>query len=179
MTLEQYAYLADIAGVLLIIASIFYVARQVGQGNALARYQVRQAMMEKDLTALQLEIANPEITFAFSSEDPSEDDLMKMHLFLTHLMRQREWEWFQVRDGIISEDVYRTYHELNAIVLGTTRTREWWKGVGRMGLNPDFVKDVDALLSERGLTNYWDEVRNFLNHQDSTAPSNGPTAATK
>ena len=28
---------------------------------------------------------------------------MKLHLFLTHIMRQREWEWFQFRDGIIDE----------------------------------------------------------------------------
>jgi len=162
MTLEQYANLADIVGVLLIVASLVYVARQVKLGNALAKYQVRQAMMEKDLTALQLEIANPDITFAFSNENPGRVEMMKMHLFLTHLMRQREWEWFQVRDGIINEDVYETYHELNAIVLGTPRTREWWKGVGRLGMNPDFVEDVDVLLSKRGLTTYWDEVRKFL-----------------
>ena len=161
MTLEQLAYLAQIVGTVLVIASLVYVARQVKQGNRLARYQVRQAMMDKDLTSLQMEMANLEIPFSFSADDPSREDLMKLHIFLIQLMRQREWEWFQVKDGIIDEDVYKTYHEVIAIVLGTPRTHAWWKGVGRMGLNPDFVSDVDGLLSERGMTSYWDETRKF------------------
>ena len=37
MTLEQYGYLAEIAGVVLIIASLVYVARQLGQTAAMMR----------------------------------------------------------------------------------------------------------------------------------------------
>ena len=161
MTLEQYAYLADIAGVILIIASLVYVARQLRQSNLMARYQVRQEMLEQDLMDLQIEIANPDISFSFSNENPSKEELMKLHLFLTHMMRQREWEWFQVKDGIIDDDVYKTYHEVIGIILGTPRTLAWWNGVGRMGMNADFVADVDDLLSKRGLTSYWDELQKF------------------
>lgn len=117
--------------------------------------------MEQDLITLQLQIANPDIPLTFSDASPSAEDVMKLHLFLTHIMRQREWEWFQFRDGIIDEGVYQTYHEVIGIFLGTPRTLAWWKSVGRAGMNADFVSDVDMLLEKRGQTNYWDQVSEF------------------
>jgi hypothetical protein len=144
-----------------VFITLVYLARQVKQGNVLARYQARQAMMEQDLATLQLQIENVGIPLVFTNENASREDLMKLHLFLTRILRQREWEWFQYRDGIIDEGVYKTYHEVIAIFLATPVTQNWWNTIGRMGMNPGFVEDVDALLSDRGHTEYWERAREF------------------
>jgi len=162
LTISDLGALGSFLAAIAVFITLIYLARQVKQGNVFARYQARQAMMEQDLITLQLQIANPDISLTFLSERPSEESVMKLHLFLTHIMRQREWEWFQYRDGIIDESVYQTYYEVIGIFLGTPRTLAWWKDVGRAGMNPDFVKDVDRLLEKRGQTEYWEKVGEVL-----------------
>ena len=86
----------------------------------------------------------------------------KLAFFLAAAMRQREWEWYQYKDGLIDRDVYRAYHEVIAFHLGTPRTRNWWVKVGRLGFNPEFVAEVDALLEDRPFTDdYFEKIRNF------------------
>ncbi len=77
-------------------------------------------------------------------------------------MRQREWEWHQYKDGLIDRNVYGAYHEVIVFHLGAARTRNWWMTVGRLGFNPEFVAEVDALLENRPLTyDYFEKIRNF------------------
>jgi len=161
LTLGDLGALGSFLAAIAVFITLIYLARQVRQGNILARYQARQAMMEQDLTSLQLQIANLDIPSAYTKQKPSQEEMLRLHLFLTHLMRQREWEWSQFKDGIIDRDVYKTYHEVIAIFLGTPKTLDWWQGVGRAGINPEFAAEVDMLLSDRGLTDYWNQVRNF------------------
>jgi hypothetical protein len=84
-----------------------------------------------------------------------------MHYVLIAAMRQREWEWFQYKDGVIKKDVYEAYHGVIALHLGVERTRRWWRSVGRIGFNSQFVADVDAFLAEQPTTTYFEEIRKF------------------
>lgn len=61
MTLEDYAYLAEIVGVILIIASLIYVARQVQQNTELLRSSSRQALLSNDHEAVQISMDNVEL----------------------------------------------------------------------------------------------------------------------
>ena len=47
MTLEQYAYLAEIIGVIVVIASLVYLARQLHQNNDLLAAQARYNLIER------------------------------------------------------------------------------------------------------------------------------------
>ena len=77
-------------------------------------------------------------------------------------MRQREWEWFQFKDGVIRNDVYKAYHEVIALHLGVPRTRKWWQSVGRVGFNPAFVAEVDSFLAGKALAeDYFSGLRTF------------------
>ena len=70
-------------------------------------------------------------------------------------MRQREWEWFQFKDGVIDRAVYCAYHEVIALHLGGSRTILVRSGMsGSLDLNgvperkrPDAVIDgVEEML---------------------------------
>ena len=48
MTLEQYAYLAEILGVIVVIVTLIYLSMQVRQGADLLRSEARQAQVNND-----------------------------------------------------------------------------------------------------------------------------------
>jgi hypothetical protein len=48
MTLEQYAFLADIIGVLLVVASLVYVAQQLRQNTDMMRVSASDARVQRD-----------------------------------------------------------------------------------------------------------------------------------
>lgn len=56
MTLQQYASIAEIAGVVLIIASLIYVARQVRQNTEMMRVSASSEWLQRDF-----DISNPVI----------------------------------------------------------------------------------------------------------------------
>jgi len=41
------------------------------------------------------------------------------------------------------------------------RTRHWWRTIGHIGFNPDFVADVDASIADRPITTYFDDLMTF------------------
>jgi hypothetical protein len=76
-------------------------------------------------------------------------------------MRQREWEWFQHRDGVIDEGVAKAYFGIIALHLGIPRTRHWWATIGRIGFDPHFVAEVDQFIADRPVTTYFEETMSF------------------
>jgi hypothetical protein len=92
-------------------------------------------------------------------------------------MRQREWEWFQLRDGIIREDVQGAYREVIGLHLGIERTRRGWRSVGRVGFNPEFVAMVDDFLKDRPTISYFDDILDFdrPDPEDAAASRYTPT----
>jgi hypothetical protein len=163
MTLNDVASLGNIIAAMAVVASLFYLSRQVRLANLFALSQVRQRMVEQTHEELYVLMNNPDLRDAWRrSVTLSGDAQSKLSFFLAAAMRQREWEWFQYRDGIITHEVYQAYHEVIAFHLGAPRTRNWWATVGRLGFNPDFVAEVDALLAARPLTDgYFDKIRCF------------------
>jgi hypothetical protein len=160
MSLVQLSYLADVIGVVLIVTSLIYVARQVRQGNIFAKSQVRQRMIEQAEAELYAQMADPSITYSNVKEGPlTADEQSKLSSFLITFMRQREWEWFQYHDGVIDEEVYRAYHEVIAIHLGTARGRKWWKVLGRFAFNTKFVDEVDEFLARTDESTYLRDMR--------------------
>ena len=162
MNWEAISAVAQILGVIVVVVTLIYLAEQVRQGNLLARSQARQRMVEHAQDELYSQMADPSITHANVKDGPlTEEEQARLSFFLTAFMRQREWEWFQYHDGVIDEDVYKAYHDVIAIHLGTPRARKWWKVLGRFAFNPDFVTDVDELLVKTEGNTYLRDVRTW------------------
>ena len=148
MNIELFGLIIDLVSALAVLATLIYLSKQIKQSNKLAKSQVRQSMSEHGQAELyQLsgdwELAN----ILFFKESPlSLEQRSKLNFFLTSAMRQRELEWHQYLDGIISEDVYKAYHGVITIHLGQQKTRDWWNKVGKLAFDSKFVTEVDALL---------------------------------
>jgi hypothetical protein len=152
------SFLASIA----VFITVVYLARQVRQGNTLHRMQSRETLMNQDVLTLQLQLADSSITKSFIKQDPSEDELLKLHLFLTLFLRQREWEWLLHKDGVFPKELYETYMGVFPIFFGTERTRKWWNSMGKTAIAPEFSAEIDKMLENQPLTTYWSNLERLL-----------------
>jgi hypothetical protein len=152
----------QIVGVLAVVITLIYLAAQVRQGNVFAKLQARQRMIEQQDNELYAQMEDPSITYASVKDGPlTEEEQARLSLFLIAFLRQREWEWFQYKDGVIDRDAYKTYHEVIAIHLGTPRARKWWKVLGRYAFNAEFVEQVDQLLATSEPSSYLRDMRTW------------------
>ena len=162
MNWEAIDAVAQLLGVIVVVITLSYLAAQVRQGNVLAKSQARQRMVEQAQGELYAQMADPSVTYASVKEGPlSEDEQAKLSLFLVAFMRQREWEWFQYKDGVIDHNVYRAYHGVIPIHLGTPRARRWWKALGRFAFDAEFVAEVDQLLASTEPSTYLRDMRTW------------------
>ena len=162
MSINDIGMIANLLSALAVVGTLIYLSRQVKQGNLLARAQARQRMVEQTNEELYrlADDANLRECFVKATE-LSRDEQGKLHFFLLAAMRQREWEWFQHRDGIIDEECAKAYFGVVALHLGIPRTRAWWSTVGRIGFNSEFVAEVDAFLADRQPITYFEDILSY------------------
>ena len=162
MTISELGSVGELIAAVAVLATLVYLSLQVRQGNLLAKSQARQRMVEHAQSELFVQMHDPSITYAVVKEGAlTEEEQAKLSLFLTAFMRQREWEWFQFKDGVIDEAVYTAYHDVIGIFLGTERTRKWWNSIGRFAFDPSFVAAVDHLIENTGLNSYLADIRKW------------------
>lgn len=159
MTLSDLGTVANLLSAVAVLGTLIYLSRQVKQGNLLAKAHARQRMVEQTNEELYVLANDPSLRECFiKSSELSREEQGKLHFFLIAAMRQREWEWFQHRDGVIDEAVAKAYFAIIALHLGIPRARHWWRTIGRVGFNPDFVAEVDRFIADQPATTYFDDI---------------------
>jgi hypothetical protein len=162
MSISDLGAIGSMLSALAVMATLIYLSRQVKLGNMLARSQARQRMVEQANQELYQWMGDPNLRDCFTRTGPlSKEEQGKLHFFLLAAMRAREWEWLQYRDGVINEEVYKTYIGVIGLHLGTPRTRRWWNGVGRIGFDPAFVARVDAMIAGQPPVTYYEDIHSF------------------
>ena len=152
----------QVVGLIAVVVTLVYLAAQVRQGNVFAKLQARQRMIEQQDSELYAQMADPSITYASVKDGPlTADEQARLSLFLIAFLRQREWEWFQYREGVLDEAAYRSYHDVILIHLGTPRARKWWKSLGRFAFNAEFAEQVDQLLANSEPSSYLRDMRTW------------------
>ena len=102
MTLNDISSVANLLAAIGVLITLIYLSRQVRQGNMLAKYQARQRMVEQAQEELYYWGNHPGLRDSFVKSEPlTEREQEEVHYFLLAAMRQREWEWFQFKDGVI------------------------------------------------------------------------------
>ena len=162
MTLSELGTIANLLSAFAVLGTLIYLSRQVKQGNLLAKAHARQRMVEQTNEELYALANDPGLRECFlKASELSREEQGKLHFFLIAAMRQREWEWFQHRDGVIDEAVAKAYFGIIGLHLGIPRTRHWWRTIGRVGFNPDFVAEVDCFIADQPATTYFEDIVRF------------------
>ena len=163
MTLEQWAYLGQVAAAVAVVASLIYLGVQVRQANLLSRAQMRQSMMELAQEQILIYVTDPELwACVFAADQLTDEQNVKAHMWLTASMRQREYEWLAHRDGVMDPEMFAAYTGVIAFILGTERNRRWWDTRREIKeFDPGFMAYVDDLLARSPLTNYSDVIKKW------------------
>jgi hypothetical protein len=158
MTLEQYAYLAQIVGVLVVVITLIYLAIQVRQGAQLLRSESRQVSLSTDQGGVYKFIESPELGKSMSSkESPTFEEKTQLTSWLVAQMRAREHEWLQYQSGALDGDAWLSYRNVIYFILGTPRSRAIWE-LCRPYFNQDFVELVGEMIEGTPDIDFWDKL---------------------
>jgi hypothetical protein len=158
MTLEHYAYLAEIIGVIAVVVTLIYLAVQVRQGAELLRSESRQAQVANDQNGVYRFVEHPELGRLFSQKaTPSLEEKIKLQFWIIGQMRAREHEWLQHRSGAMDEDTWMSYRDVIYFLLGTERARALWNMCSPY-FNPDYAEMVDEMMQEAPYIDFWEQL---------------------
>ena len=144
MTIEDLANLAEIIGLLLVVASLIYVGRQLRQNTEMIRAESRNSIQQNHQQEILIQATMPEIWRGFTGEELS-DEGVKVNMWLTSSLRSREYEWIQHRNGALDSDSWNAFEKAIPLVLSSELSRSWWAATRNI-YDTDFADMVDELL---------------------------------
>ncbi len=147
--IEQWASLAEIVGSIVVVATLIFLAIQLRQHNQLLKSDSRKALLSNDQTSLLIGLDHPDLWGLMHAEGPlSEQDQYRLSAMYLIDMRNREFEFFQHRNGELDDHAWMAYREIIRFNHATKRGRRWWDTVGHGAFDPDFVEMVNDLLAD-------------------------------
>lgn len=147
MNWEAIGAMSEIIGALAVVITLAYLAVQIRQNNDLLRSESRQVLVSNDVTSLRagMELADVFAKFVSESELSAEEQLRMSFMFALDL-RNREFEYFQYKNGLLDEETWLAYRHVILINHSSELGRMWWDNVGRGIVDPKFAELIDDLL---------------------------------
>jgi len=143
MTLEQWAYVAQIAGVVLIIASLAYVAVQVRQNTNAQLTASRQATLAAHVELLSKSMDYPDATEALGESTEE----IRFNAWLVMYLRITEFAWYQYQNGILDRVSWESFTAPTVAVFEADRARRVWDS-NVIRLDPGFRSHINEALAE-------------------------------
>ena len=153
MTLEQYAYLAEIIGVVVIVATLIYLAVQTRQNNQLLEAQARSELISQRSamvdTALQPHVLEALQNYSSNSNTTAAERSTAL-LYALKLIELWEWQYSEHVAGTLSLKelplaAWRIYFRGEG--PAPVPVAEVWQ-TRRNALQPDFVRFIEENVAE-------------------------------
>ena len=160
MGIDSFASIAQVVEAVILVASVFYLSMQVKQANKMSMSETRRTLLKMDIDDIAVGRDNPEIITLWTKEElsPKERIAFAHHLLIT--MRQREYEWQELKANAVDDGIFDTYAKVLSVHLGTNRSRSWWREFKEM-YNSEFVSFVDSKIAEQPLTHYFEKYGKY------------------
>lgn len=169
MSIDKLVAITELIAAIAVVVSLLYLATQVRQSNRLARAQTRERMTNQAAEEVYKGFVDQPgiLRSLYKSEPLSEDEWIRLSGWLLAAMRQREYEFFQMKDGNIEKEVWEAYRGLITIHLGSDRTRKWWDKWGKVPFDPGFCAMVAELLDSQAKPVYFEELQRIIEDADA------------
>jgi len=174
MTFQNLADLADIVGVIVVIASLIYVAREVRQNTEMMRAESRNEIVHGHVQEI-LALLDYPVVMKTLFETEMDDSVVRVHSWLTAHCRSREHEWFQFQNGALDQSAWESYSSSIPIVLSGAKARGWWD-VMKRAFDEGFVVHVDELLEKSPMSKHHLEMGRSISSALSQGSEGGQTA---
>ena len=148
-SLEQAYYIAELAGLILVVISLVYVGKQLSQSNRAQRIsaiQVHKGAYLQNLWSLA------EHSDAFVSGLASYTDLdpprkVEFAMAIQALIRHLELSYLMVKEGVLSERTYLLVLANANNVLSYPGAKDWWE-TRRAYFDPEFVESLTGYMRD-------------------------------
>ena len=156
MALEQYAYLAEIIGVVVVTASLIYLAKQVRQNSKQLESQSYQAWVASNLQ-INMSVSDPALSAIVAEGNLGSANLSDKSYVayaMTHLaiMQMAQAADYLYRSGSLDRDLWEGEMNRAAGILAVPGVRQWWDAGGNTQLTERFVKQLESTKSNIA---YW------------------------
>ena len=148
MKLEKLSAIAELVSSIAIVATLIYLAIQTGQNSDAIRAAARESIVATDVQLLLDRANDPGRLIAFCKAAPTPIEMSAATNDMIALIRLREHEWLQFRDGVLDEETWLSFREALAVNLSDTARREFWDGLSRTQFNRGFVAHINEYLAE-------------------------------
>lgn len=147
MNWDAIGAVGEIIGAIAVVATLIYLSTQIRQNNKLLSSDSRQTLVSNDLTSLISNVENSDV-FAklVSKELLSAEEQLRLSFIFALDLRNREFEYFQFKNGLLDEETWLSYRKVVLINHSTGLGKKWWEEIGRGIVDPEFAKQVDELL---------------------------------
>ena len=145
MKLVTTAAVAEIVSSVAIVATLAYLAIQAQQTNSMLVGTSRQAALEADIQLFSNILDNADVLARMFGRDVEQ---IRNETLLNHLMRTREYEWFQYRNGTLDEDAFESHMTPVGAWLSTEIGANWWAST-LQNFDPAFADFVNSILQRR------------------------------
>ena len=155
----------EFIGAIAVVVTLVYLALQLkyGRESLEANTKAIRAQAISDITRnvheqMHMLVQGHDMVGAFqrfASDDPLKPldaFLIDSHLSAVFVARQNEF--FQWKQGLIDEEVFRSLHHVVLTLLGAPDGRHWWDHEGRRMYAPQFVEFVDNLRRENPVDHF-------------------------
>ena len=166
MILEQYANVAEIVGLFLVVASLIYVGRQLHQNTEMMRAESRNSIQSNHQQEILIQAHLPDIWRGFTLEDMPDQEI-RVNMWLTSSLRSREYEWIQYQNGALDEKSWDAFSKAIPLVLSSIKAKSWWNATKSI-YDLEFAKVVDELLASYDFHQVHRDQVNALTNQYQT-----------
>jgi len=158
MTLVGWAAIAEIVSAIAVVITLVYLAVQIRHSKESldANTKAIRGQAISDITRnvhdqMHLLSQGHDVAGAFqkfATEQPLNSlDSFLIDAVLSAVFVARQNEFFQWRQGLIDDDVFRSLHHVIHTCLGPENGKHWWENEGKRMFTPAFVAFVDELLA--------------------------------
>jgi len=165
MSLGNWAALAEIISAIAVVVTLVYLAIQIKHSKESldANTKAIRGQAISDITRnvhdqMHMFIQGHDVVATFQrfatddSLNPTDAFLLDSVLSAVFVARQNEF--FQWKQGLLDEDVFRSLHHVILTILGSPNGQHWWENEGRRMFTAEFIGLVDDLCKENSTESF-------------------------
>ena len=140
---------AQVVTSIAVLATLVYLSIQTKQTNIMMKSETRQNLLENDVRSiLDFKDATGLMHKLWKNEELTYEDQFRFSITWLVDLRNREFEYFQHKAGILDDETWESYRAVILFSFGTLRYRKWWDKIGRSGVAPAFAQMVDDMIKD-------------------------------
>lgn len=152
MNTSKLADISEIVSSIAIVATLIYLTIQLQQNTEALHAGQRQITAATDIQYLYKEVDNPNLVFARTKSDLTDEEKIQVYSMLAIYLRMRELDWVQYQNGALDKSIWTTYQSTIIGTLSYSNNRAMWQKISPLLLDQRFVAHVNELIAGSPVT---------------------------